>query len=122
MPSGFPSQPGSVFPLYHVFADVGEFAGAEVLPLRSSEPLAVVGLALRQGERTRLLLTNLTAQPQVVRLPGLPDRVQIYRLDAENFSDATTAPANYRKMGQTMFVEEAAPLRLPPYSVTRLDW
>ncbi len=122
LPGRFPSQPGSVFPLYHVFADVGEFAGAEVLSLRSSKSLAVVGLALRQGERTRLLLTNLTAQPQVVRLPGLPDRVQIYRLDAENFSDATTAPANYRKMGQTMFVEEAAPLRLPPYSVTRLDW
>ncbi len=122
LPKQFPSQPGSVFPLYHVFADVGEFAGAEVLPLQSSEPLSVVGLALRKSGHTRLLLANLTAQSQTVRLPALPQRVQSRRLDAENFLDATTTPADYRRRMQGVLVAEVNPLRLPPYSVVRLDW
>jgi D-apionolactonase len=45
LPEQFPSRPGMVFPLYHVLADAGELAGAEVLPVASSQPLAFDGLA-----------------------------------------------------------------------------
>jgi hypothetical protein len=44
LPERFRSLPGGVFPLYHVLADVGEFAGGEVIPSESSAPLRVEGL------------------------------------------------------------------------------
>ncbi|HVF26601.1 MAG TPA: hypothetical protein VM943_00070, partial [Pyrinomonadaceae bacterium] len=38
LPEKFRSLPGAVFPLYHVFADFGEFAGGLVVPSKSSDP------------------------------------------------------------------------------------
>src|SRR3989442_910385 len=40
LPDRFCSRPGTVFPVYHVLADLCELAGAEVLEAKSSEPLA----------------------------------------------------------------------------------
>ena len=53
LPERFPSRPGQVFPMFHVFADVNEFRGGEVLPSRSTRPLAVDGLVLRRGRSRR---------------------------------------------------------------------
>src|SRR5262249_316655 len=64
LPDQFRSIPGAVFPLYHVLADVGEFAGGHVLPSVSGEPLCFDGLALRQGGRTRLLLASFRPETQ----------------------------------------------------------
>ncbi len=44
LPEQFPSLPGAVFPLYHVLAEVGEFAAGEIISLSSSDPLMVIGL------------------------------------------------------------------------------
>lgn len=119
----FPSQPGSVFPLYHVFADVGEFTGADVLPLESSASLAVVGLALRWGEHTRLLLANLTSQPQTVRLPALLDRVQVRTLDVAHSGEAAAAPDAFRAQSQTVTAQaESLAFELDAYAVARVDW
>ena len=60
LPERFPSLPGQVFPMFHVFADVNEFRGGEVLPSRSTRPLAVDGLVLRRGDAVRILLANFT--------------------------------------------------------------
>jgi len=83
LPEKFPSSPGCVFPLYHVLADIGEFAGAGVVPSASDAPLRVDGLALKNGRQTRILLANLTPEPQVVRAmdPTLGDRVYVKVLD-----------------------------------------
>src|SRR5439155_25159898 len=43
----FPSLPGEVFPLYHVFRDLGELKGRELLVCSSDDPLTAVGLAVR---------------------------------------------------------------------------
>ena len=37
MPDRFPSTPGSVFPLYHVFADVADWKEGELLQARSND-------------------------------------------------------------------------------------
>lgn len=58
----------NVFSMWHVFAEVGAFAGGEVIVSKSSEPLQVEGLVLRKGKRTRVLLANFTAQAQTVKL------------------------------------------------------
>ena len=54
LPEKFRSLPGAVFPLYHILADVGEFAGGEVLVSKSSDPLKVEGIALRKNGETRI--------------------------------------------------------------------
>ena len=58
----------ALFPVYRVLADV---AGAEaVLPTRSTDPLRVDGLAFRRKGRIRVLLANLTGEPQRVEARG----------------------------------------------------
>ena len=60
------AESGVVYPVYHVLADVGEFADAEVLPVRSSNKLRVDGLALQTGDRRRILAANLTCDTRRV--------------------------------------------------------
>src|SRR5262249_28725506 len=47
LPERFPSRPGQVFPMFHVFVDVNEFRGGEVLRSWSNRPLTADGLVLR---------------------------------------------------------------------------
>lgn len=64
----FPSQPGQLFPLYHVLAEIGAFADGEAVATRSSDPFRVASLALIRTNRACLLLANLTDQPQRVQM------------------------------------------------------
>jgi hypothetical protein len=41
VPEKFYSLRGAVFPLYHVFADIGEFAGGQIMTTSSSNPLKI---------------------------------------------------------------------------------
>ena len=54
-PALFRSIPGAVFPLYHVLADFGEFAGGAVIPAKSSDPLRIDGVVLHKDHKNRLL-------------------------------------------------------------------
>ena len=125
IPTAFPSIPGAVFPLYHVLANVGEFAGGQVLPARSSSPLAADGLVLRSGNRIRVLLANLSAEEQRVRFDwhGLSPRAQIRHLDSRNAEQAMTEPEAYRgKPGIQEYVRGGRiGLTLLPYGVARID-
>jgi hypothetical protein len=149
LPKRFRSLPGSVFPMYHVFADVGEFAaaGGQVIPCRSSDPLRVEGLVLSKGDARRVLLANLTPQAQQVIVPGAlasvppagqaasglhspadgsssaPARVTIRYLDETNAEQAMLAPEAYRSQPGKVRHMGAEPWRLEllPYAVARLD-
>jgi len=125
LPSQFHSIAGAVFPLYHVLADMGEFAGAEVIPLSSIAPLKVEGIILQKAGRVRILLANLNADPQFVRLiyPSLPQYVRVKRLDETNAEEAMRSPEPYR--AAPGLLQETAgkqlALSLLPYSVCRID-
>jgi hypothetical protein len=125
LPAKFQSREGSVFPLYHVLADVGEFAGGKVVASRSSAPLKVDGLILRQGHRTRILLANFSAEPQTVRVtdPDLSQSVQVKYLDETNAESAMVSPESFRaEAGQVVQLKEGElELRLRPYALARLD-
>ena len=120
LPQQFPSLPGGVFPLYHLLADVGEFAGGEVLQSKSSEPLKVEGLVLQKDERRRVLLANFTGQAQRVTLTGLAGRATLRRLDAENVVQALLEPGTYRA-GSEPVTSLANDLTLPPFGLICLD-
>jgi len=124
LPDRFPSLPGSVFPMYHVFAAVSEFAGGRVVPSRSSNNLKVEGMALRKAGHTRLLLANLSPETQQVVIQGLAEQVTVAVLDETNVIEAMTAPETFRQQpGQVA----PAPggllaLNLAPYAFARVDY
>jgi hypothetical protein len=67
-PDLFPSRPGMIFPVYWVFRDLSGWRSAVVLACDSSDPRRAAGLALRLNGRTRLLVANLTPEPQETAL------------------------------------------------------
>jgi hypothetical protein len=97
LPEKFPSVPGGVFPLYHVLADVGEFASGQAAKTHSSDPLRVDGLTLVKDRRCRLLLANFSATPQkvVVYLPGLA-QATLVMMDRSNVAAAMSRPEEFR--------------------------
>ncbi len=111
------------FPLYHVLADVNEFAGADVHALSSTDPLSVVALMLRKGGRTRVIAANLTLAPVAMRfrIPELAGKMSIWRLDEHSYAMATTDPGRFRAApGATLETSEPSFVLLP-YGVMRLD-
>src|SRR5262249_11681392 len=66
-PRLFPASPHQLFPLYHVFAALADPPEAGLLPVRIHEPLSVEALAVRDGNRVRVLVANFTDRPAVVR-------------------------------------------------------
>lgn len=90
---------GEVYPIYDVLRDVGDFAGGVVRPVTTSDPAAVVGLALERDGAKRLVVANLGDAPRMVSVRGFGDETQvalapgqIARLDAAAGA-ATGAPA-----------------------------
>jgi len=121
LPELFRATPGMVFPLYHVFADLAEFAGGSYQALQTDSPLDVIGFALTLGPRRRTLVSNLTAQPRIVRLPAAA-KLSIRTLDERSFAMATTDPERFRKVQQTLTTaDRMVELPLSPYAVVTLD-
>lgn len=119
----FPSMPGWVFPLYHVLADVGDFAGGGVLPWTSGNDLVVEGIGLTKGGKTRILLANLTDQPQKVRLacPLLKGEVRVKPMDETNVMAAMTMPDPFRTDNGEPASGQPLELELHPYAIYRID-
>ena len=121
LPEQFSSVPGSVFPLYHVLADVAEFVGGEVLAVQSGDALKVEALILTHGERQILLLANLTAEPQTVTMDGINQSSQVRRLHAQNLESAMSAPEIFRSQFEPANLVYHS-IELTPYEIVRLDW
>jgi D-apionolactonase len=123
VPDRFRSLSGAVFPLYHVLADAGQFAGAEVLRSRSSETLLVDGLALRKHGTTRVLLANLSARDREVRVEGLPAQVRVRFLDETNAEVAMQRPEGFRRVQGETWQPAGGELwmTLRPYAIARID-
>lgn len=97
LPEVFSSQPGDIFPLYHILADVGEFKDGRVAALEASDGLKVSGLALRTENRERILLANHTGEiiPITMDAPlgGYPARF----LDETTAEIAIRSPEAFRQ-------------------------
>jgi hypothetical protein len=120
----FRSLPGSVFPLYHVLADVGEFSGGQFVPTRSSDPLQVNGLALAKDEKRCILLANMSGEAKQVTVSGLAGQVRVHHLDETNALEAIQEPERFRcKLGGGLQADGGVlGLELLPYSMVRIDY
>ena len=119
----FHSWPGMVFPVYHVLADIGEFRGAETLPVAVSDGLRLQALALRDGERLRVMLANMTEDPVDAALDvGAARKVAVRQLDADSVYQAASDPDAFRASSQPIGpIDEGLTLTLPPFALTTLD-
>jgi hypothetical protein len=121
--SKFHSWPGMVFPIYHVLADVAEFRGGDIMPVELGDGLRVQALALRSGNRVRVLLANMTdvAIDVSLTIPGA-NNAMVRRLDDASFALAASNPAAFRGSAQSARIEEgSADVMLPPYAVATMD-
>jgi hypothetical protein len=121
LPQQFPSLPGAVFPLYHLFADIAEFIGGQVVAVPSSNPLKVEALLLERGEARMLLLANLTNELQTAMMRGLESAAQWRRLHEYNAEAALRAPDAFRAQPEP-YNRSTDTIKLLPYEVVRFDW
>jgi len=122
IPARFPSVPGSVFPLYHVLADIGECRGWTLILSRSSRPLEMNGLALRKGKMLRLLLANMTDEKRIIELPALAKNVRMRRLNADTAEIAMRDPERFRRNKErTGVFAQPGTLGMLPYEVIQMD-
>lgn len=119
------SLSGSVFPLYHALADVGEFRGGEAVACSSTAPLKAQALALATDDRLRIILANMTAEKQEVRLVlgASSNRFQVKVLDESTAEWAMTDPEAFRSApGEFLIVDEkGVAIQLAPLALMRLD-
>jgi hypothetical protein len=89
LPRRFPSLPGEVFPVFHVFAAV---AGIDlVAPVDSASRRAALAL-LNAPDCGRLLLANLTSEPLEIRLASRSSVIRMRVLDETNLLAARHQP------------------------------
>jgi len=126
LPEVFHSYPGGVFPVYHLLADAGEWAGGEVVPAISSAPLVAEGLALSRGGDLCVLVANLTPLEREVVVMGLAseglDEVRVRTLDVTNAGRAMAQPETFRAEAGERVPLTAGALRLTlrPYALARV--
>ncbi|HKQ37596.1 MAG TPA: hypothetical protein VJ063_05920, partial [Verrucomicrobiae bacterium] len=118
VPQKFPSVPRGVFPMYHFFADLAEFAGGESLASVSTRPLAVNALVLRKQSRIALLMANLTDTKQTVKLAGTAGFLTRARiLDATTADLAMRDPDAFRER----WTKAGPNIELPPFAYCLLS-
>ena len=123
LPEQFQSIPGAVFPLYHVLADVGDFAGGEIMLSASSNPLALEGIAIKKGGQRRIILANLSLSPLEVEVKNLAENVLVRHLNETNIQSAKRNPEGFRaELGQRLSTFNGdLTLDLDSYAIARID-
>lgn len=108
LPDKFPSQPGMLFPLYHLFAAIAPYFEGDVLPVVSTEPLSIAALSLTHGGQQCTIIGNLRDTTQRVTVHGLRGPFSLQTL-----GDAA---------GNIQFEQDQSPLSidLAPYALIRL--
>jgi hypothetical protein len=131
LPQLFSSLPGGVFPLYHVFADLAEWPGAQVLGVQSSDPLAVEALALASdslGESPPridcLLIASLSGEPQRVSAQILATSARVRLLSEDTVLESMATPENYRASAwhSCSIASGRFEIDLPPFALARVDF
>ena len=120
----FPSKPGAVFPMYHLFADIAEFGAGEVHPTHSSHPLLAEGLTLvnPHGAR-RVLAANLSGDRIRLKIRGGSDSATIRYLDETTAETSALRPAEFRRFPGERKARASGniELELRPFALARVD-
>lgn len=121
-PVPFPSLPGSVYPLYHVFAEMAGFQ--RIYATQSSHPLQVRALTLvDNANRRRILVANLVDEPQSLKIKTGSGKAQVRYLDESTVAEALTSPQAFASQEGEMLETAASKiaLQLAPYGIAFVD-
>ncbi|CAN5727694.1 hypothetical protein BH23CHL8_BH23CHL8_00570 [soil metagenome] len=124
MPERFPSRGGQAFPLYHVLADIAEWAGGTVLEVEASQPNRVRALAMAGEDGARhALVANVTPEPQRALVRGLGERLHVRLLDEASAQTALHDPGAFRSAPGCPVEGNADGvwLALGPFAVARVE-
>jgi hypothetical protein len=124
LPNAFPSAPGTVFPAYHVFADLAEFGAKQVYPTHATHPLIAEGLTLFDPSgRRRILVANLSGDRQDLKIKTGSCTAQVRYLDETTAEQAIHRPEEFRaQTGELQAsVSGKVELKLLPHAVARVD-
>lgn len=122
LPSQFFSIPGSVFPLYHVFAAIADFN--RVCPTHSTHPLQTEALTLLDAQnRKRILVANLLPEEQEIKIKSGTSNARVKYLDAKTAEAAMRERDKFiNTPGDTLSsVSGKLELKLGAYSVAIVD-
>jgi D-apionolactonase len=123
-PCGVMERDGSrVFPLFHVLADVNEFAGGTMRFLSCARRSGVVGCLLEKSGRRRWLIANTSLEAKTITVSGLSRDVYVKHLDETTFAEACDRPTAFRRRKGSRMRPAAGRLKLRvlPYGILRLD-
>jgi len=119
------SIPDAVFPMYHVFAEVAAFKGAEVVRTESTDPLKVECMALIQTSGLRVLAANLSANEVTVtlKLSRTAARGELRIMDEDNVELCMVRPESYREQSPHQLVDDEKGWRfdLMPFAIATID-
>lgn len=120
LPQLFPSVPGAVFPMFHVFAALAK--GDRIIPTRSTHPLQFDGFCVIEpnGHR-RWTIANLTALPQQVRVITGGQSAQVSILDETIALVATREPQTFTNATPHVTPTGRLILELRPYAVEQIS-
>ena len=116
------SEPGMVFPMYHVLADLAAWPDGELIDCVSPEPASAIGLARRIERGLVILVANLGPEDRRITLGPLPAGRTLARiLDARSADVACRRPRQFRETWSS--VESGGgviALELAPYATAAL--
>jgi hypothetical protein len=124
LPKEFPSEPGAVFPMYHVFADIAEFGAKQIYQTHPTHPLLAEGLTLFDASgRRRILVANLTGDSQDLKIKTGTCTARVRYLDENSAEQAARRPEEFRAQPgeQKESISGKIELKLLPYAVARVD-
>ena len=109
----------AVYPVYHLIADLAQANGSKLIATEIGDESKVAAIAYKGKAGPVLWLSNLTAQPQTVRVQGFEGAADVAVLDEGSFAKATTDLAFLAKSGKKS--KKVGTIALRPYAVTRIS-
>lgn len=119
----FPSDPGQLFPVYHVFRALADFGGGESVWISVPKPFQAEALAVTKDGKARVLVANLTEFEQDIAVEGLAlVETTMALLDETTYEAAAVDPNFVMSNLRTVAVDGGVlRLELKPYAVAVVD-
>ena len=119
----FPSDPGQLFPVYHVFRALAPFIGGASVWLAAPKPFQAEALAVTKDGKVRVLVANLTEFDQTITLEGLGlVDATLAVLDETTYEAASVDPDFITSSSTPVSLDGGSvALSLKPYAVAFVD-
>ncbi len=116
LPAPFGPFAATVYPVFHLFADLAELVAHTSRELVAATPDILTGLITDDGEAVIALLANVSSQPLDCELPFVASKIRM--LDANSASEAALSSDAFRATWQSSSSRRIA---LSPHSYVRVE-